>query len=179
VVTKYVLISSIWFFKCRNHTITMFYSFPALFSFILHHVAAMYILPFLKWQWLSSSPEKRERFHKKRGRDAALNYSKSVLKNNAYTFQRTRSYLFFCSMFNLDWVFFLLKMTIKTINMVPNIQTPWAIGFAIHIPTVHATAYKLTREMEISNNLIHETKTAGWLQKVCLNWCLKNEPENC
>jgi cellobiose-specific phosphotransferase system component IIC len=50
----------------------MFYSFTALFTLILHHVAAMFFLPFVKCSDRASLPENAERHRKNKGTDAAL-----------------------------------------------------------------------------------------------------------
>lgn len=143
-------------FKCRNHAIAMLYSFPALLTLLLHQVAVMSFLPFVKCKWRGiSSWRKGEKPQKFKGDKPHLNNSRSVWRKYAHTFQRTKCYLFYCSIFYLDWIF-VSKSDDKIIKIVTPIQIPWTASVSVRRPTVRATAYRLTREMGISNNLKHE-----------------------
>jgi len=64
---EYVLIGS----DRSNYAITIHYKLPALLTLPLHHVSAMYFIPFGKESYaVSLSEDKKKR--RKKGRDAAL-----------------------------------------------------------------------------------------------------------
>jgi len=89
-----------------------------------------------------------------------FNNSKSIWKNYTYAFHNTK-HLFYSSISQPDYID-VPKNDNKTINVVAPIQTLWAAGFAPYTQTLRATAYRLVREMGISNNFSDETHTAGY-----------------
>ena len=107
-------------FSWRNYAITMLYSFPALFTLLLHHVAAMPFLPFVKCGGRGICLWKI-------GETSHLNNSKSVFKNFAYAFQRTKNYLLYCPILKLDWI--LVSENNDKAMSIMHIQTHWATNF--------------------------------------------------
>jgi len=95
-----------------------------------------------------------------RGEIPHFNHFKPVWTNYAHTFQSTKLYLLYCSIFQLGRI--VSKNDDKTTKIIAQIQILQAPGFAPHRLTVCPTACRLAREMGISDNFSDGTATAGY-----------------
>ena len=113
LTTKYVLIIS----NRRNYAITIHFRFPAFFTLPLHYLAARSFILFGRWKGVCHLALKVGKNAEKIGERCPTSViPKYFEKLYSYTFQRTKIYLFCCSVFQVD-CFFVSKNEDLTIKM--------------------------------------------------------------